>query len=50
MKNNSIKKEKYRNPEESSELVKISHKISSTTSKPQLIKLGDKYYRVIELG
>lgn len=49
MKNN-LEKKNYRNPEESSELVRISHKISSTTSKPQLIKIGEKYYRVRELG
>lgn len=45
MENKSIRK-----PEEGSELVRISHKISSTTSEPQLIKLGAKYYRVRELG
>lgn len=40
----------YRSQELSIELVKISHKISSTTSKPQLIKIGEKYFRVRELG
>jgi hypothetical protein len=40
----------HRTPEFSSELIKLSHKISSTTSKPQLIKIGEKYFRVRELG
>lgn len=34
----------------SSQLVQLSSKISSTISKPQLIKIGDKYYRIRELG
>lgn len=34
----------------SSQLVQLSSKISSTTSKPQLIKIGEKYYRIRELG
>lgn len=40
----------HRTPEFSSELIKLSHKINSTTSKPQLIKIGEKYFRVRELG
>lgn len=50
LKNNHEESKTYRSPEMSSELVRISHKISSTTSKPQLIKIGDKYFRVRELG
>lgn len=45
-----MNKETLRDIKTSSELVRISHKISSTTSEPQLIKIGDKYYRVKELG
>lgn len=33
-----------------SALVRISHKINSRTSKGQLVKVGDKYYRIRELG
>lgn len=40
----------YRSTEIGSELVRISHKITSTSSKPQLIKIGDKYFNVRELG
>lgn len=48
--NKTAKKQTYRNPEVGSGLVRIAHKISSVTSKPQLVKIGDKYYRVRELG
>ena len=48
--NNNKKTQNLRTQEFSAELVKISHKISSTTSKPQLIKIGEKYFRVKELG
>lgn len=44
------KTETLRTPEFSREFVILSHKISSTTSKPQLIKVGEKYFRVKELG
>lgn len=44
------KKEVYRNPEIGSGLVRIAHKISSVTSKTQVVKIGEKYYRVRELG
>jgi hypothetical protein len=40
----------HRSPEMGGGLVQISHKISSTSSKPQIIKIGDKYFRVKELG
>lgn len=45
-----MKSNQIRAPEFSIELVIISNKISSTTSNPQMIKIGDKYYRVRELG
>lgn len=41
---------KLRESKFSSDLVKISHKIDSTTSKPQIVKIGEKYYRIRELG
>ena len=44
------KKTVYRNPEIGSSIVRIAHKISSTSSETQLVKIGDKYYRVRELG
>lgn len=44
------KKEGYRSPEIGSGLVRISHKISSVSSKTQLVKIGEKYFRVKELG
>lgn len=44
------KKTSNMDPEFGVELVVLSHKIKSTTSKPQLIKIKDKYYRVRELG
>lgn len=50
MENNVNNEEIIRNPEFSSELVRISDKIKSTTSKPQLIKIGGRYFRVRELG
>ena len=37
-------------PEFKSWLVRISHKIKSNTSKPQILKFGDKYFRIKELG
>lgn len=44
------KKEVYRNPEIGSGLVRIAHKISSVSSQTQLVKIGEKYFRVRELG
>ena len=41
---------KTRTPELGSALVRIAHKLSSSTSKVQVVKLGDKYYRIKELG
>lgn len=46
----TVKKEVYRNPEIGSGLVRIAHKISSVSSHIQLVKIGEKYFRVRELG
>ncbi|SHI40972.1 hypothetical protein [Flavobacterium terrae] len=40
----------HRSPEIGSGLVRIAHKISSATGESQLIKIGEKYFRVRELG
>lgn len=40
----------HRTPEIGSGLVRIAHKISSVSSEPQVIKIGEKYFRVRELG
>jgi len=37
-------------PEMGSALVRIAHKLSSSKSEGQIVKLGDKYYRIKELG
>lgn len=37
-------------PEVGSALVKVAHKLSSKSTGQQVVKLGDKYYRVKELG
>jgi hypothetical protein len=44
------KKEVYRNPEIGSGLVRIAHKISSVSTKVQLVKIGERYFKVRELG
>jgi hypothetical protein len=44
------KKEVYRTPEIGSGLVQIAHKISSVSSQTQLVKIGERYFRVRELG
>jgi len=46
----TTKKEVYRNPEIGSGLVRIAHKISSVSSQTQLVKIGERYFRVRELG
>ena len=46
----AAKKETYRDPEIGSGLVRIAHKISSVSSQIQLVKIGEKYFRVRELG
>jgi hypothetical protein len=38
------------NPEIGSGLVRIAHKISATSGESQLVKIGEKYFRVRELG
>jgi hypothetical protein len=38
------------NPEIGGKLVRLSHKLNSSSSKSQVIKVGDKYFRVKELG
>ena len=39
-----------RNNEFRSELVRLSHKVKSTTSKAQIIKICNKYFKIKELG
>lgn len=46
----AAKKEVYRDPEIGSGLVRIAHKIVSTSSQTQLVKIGERYFRVRELG
>lgn len=46
----ATKKEVYRDPEIGSGLVRIAHKISSVSSQTQLVKIGERYFRVRELG
>ena len=46
----ATKKEVYRNPEIGSGLVRIAHKIVSTSSQTQLVKIGERYFKVRELG
>lgn len=46
----SKESKKYKSASTSSEFVRISHKLSSTTNETQLIKIGKKYYKVRELG
>ncbi|WP_428223967.1 hypothetical protein [Flavobacterium sp.] len=40
----------HRSPEIGSGLVRIAHKISSASGQTQLIKIGEKYFKVRELG
>ncbi len=49
-KEKSTKLISFRSPEVGSGLVRIAHKISSTSGQTQLIKIGEKYFRVRELG
>jgi|GEM_PF-1139641 len=39
-----------KSPETSSEFVRIAHKINSFKSQAQLVKIGDKFFKVKELG
>lgn len=41
---------KPKSPEMGSAMVRVSHKISANNSKGQVVKIGDKYYRIKELG
>lgn len=45
-----MKKEMLNIPEFKSWLVRISNKIKSNTSKSQVIKFKNKYFRIKELG
>ncbi|AGA76719.1 hypothetical protein [Echinicola vietnamensis] len=44
------KSKKTNSPELGSAIVKIAHKLSSKRSGSQVVKIGDKYYRIKELG
>lgn len=37
-------------PEQSSVLIRLAHKIDAFSSKSQVLKIGEKYFRVKELG
>lgn len=39
-----------KSPELRSALVRVAHKLSSDNSKTQVVKIGDKYFRIKELG
>lgn len=41
---------KTNTPEIGSALVRVAHKLSSNSSQGQVVKLGEKYYRIKELG
>ena len=41
---------KHRSSEISSGLVRISHLIKSNTDETQIVKIGNKYFKVRELG
>jgi CRISPR/Cas system-associated endonuclease Cas1 len=41
---------KVSSPEVSSAMVRIAHKLSSNSTKGQVVKIADKYYRIKELG
>lgn len=44
------KASKVNTPEVRSAIVRIAHKLSANNSKGQVVKIGDKYYRIKELG
>jgi hypothetical protein len=50
LKEKTPKQVTHRSAEISSGLVRIAHKISSTSGQAQMIKIGEKYFRVRELG
>ncbi len=39
-----------KSPELRSALVRVAHKLSSNNSNTQVVKIGDKYFRIKELG
>ena len=39
-----------KSPELRSALVRVAHKLSSNNSSSQVVKIGEKYYRIKELG
>lgn len=41
---------KKKTPEVGSAVVRISHKLTSRSSVGQVVKIGDKYFRMKELG
>ena len=44
------KVKKHRSAEISSGLVRVSHLIKSNTNEIQVVKIGDRYFKVRELG
>jgi len=46
----SRKKSSTKTPEVRSALVRMAHSISSRNSATQVVKIGEKYFRVKELG
>ncbi|QFZ54273.1 hypothetical protein FEZ18_05460 [Oceanihabitans sp. IOP_32] len=44
------KASKVNTPEVRSAIVRIAHKLSANSSKGQVVKIGNKYYRIKELG
>lgn len=50
IKSKFTKKKTLRSPEIGIEIVRISHKVSSTSTKTQYIKVGGKFYLIRELG
>jgi hypothetical protein len=43
-------KKNVNSPEVGSALVRLAHRLSSKTSEKQVVKIGEKYYVVKELG
>jgi len=49
-KNKSRNQDRVNSPEVGSALVRIAHKLSSKSNEIQVVKIGEKYFRVKELG
>lgn len=49
-KRNNKKVQKHRSAEISSGLVRVSHLIKSNSNETQVVKIGDRYFKVRELG